>query len=207
MNLAGKPSKLGGTVASVVGWVVLAATLGIAIILTALLQAIFPIGSVVGWAVGGVVAALGIGASMMLLLGGRFLLQTGDKAAVSARRSAILALAENQHGILRASVVAHALAMSPTEAEAALTDISRDPQSGVTLEVDAEGKLYFRCLEIAARFPAYAPAAMAPPPENPRVRVEKVPTARMPAVDAPRDDEDEAADIKQTTVVPTRQTR
>src|ERR1700722_11560074 len=116
VNVAGKPAKLGGTVASVVGWVVLAVTLAVALILGAFFQAIFPPGAVVGWAIGGVVAAIGIAAALVLLLGGRFLQRTGDQAAVNVRRDAVFALAKNQAGILRVPLVAKALGLPAIEA-------------------------------------------------------------------------------------------
>ena len=188
VNLAGKPARFGGTVARVVGWVVLAVTLGIALIVGAIFQAIFT--AAVGWIVGGVIAALGAAAAIALLMGGRFLKDTGDKATFAARRSALFALAQNQHVILRTPIVAQALGVSPVEAEAILTGFSRDPESGITLEVDPEGRLYFRLLEIAAQFPQYAPGAALP--EAARVRVEKT---QIPE-DAPAEDDDAAAETR-----------
>jgi len=154
VNIAGKPAKLGGTVASVLGWVVLAVMLGLAIILGAVFHALSP---PVGWAIGGVTAALGIAAALVLLLGGRFLHRSGNKAEFNARREAVFALAQNQAGILRAEIAARSLGISPAEASAYLTDLSREPEAGVILEVDADGKFFYR-------FPALTPELPWPPP-------------------------------------------
>lgn len=156
VNITGKPAKIGGTLASVLGWIVLAAMLGIALIVGALLQAIFPPGAIVGWAVGGVLAAIGVTVALALLMGGRFLQRTGDRASTDARRAAVMALAEHQRGILRADQVANALGMPLQAADAFLTEQSRQPDSGIVLEVDNDGKLYYRV-------PAYAPEMPWPP--------------------------------------------
>jgi hypothetical protein len=203
VNIVGKPAKLGGTVASVLGWVVLAAMLAMALIVGAVLQAVFPPGAVVGWAVGGVVAAIGVAAAVLLLLGGRFLHRTGDNAATKARRDAVQGLAKNQAGLLRAEVAAPSLGMSTQEAHEYLTGLSRQPDSGVVLEVDADGKFFYRFSEIAPELPWPPPGAMAVP-EGARVRVAKTevqaaavpPTAPSPRLeDAPAgpDTTDDAA--------------
>lgn len=163
VNLAGKPARFGGTVARVVGWVVLAVTLALALIVGTVLQAVFPPGAVVGWAVGGVIAVLGVAAAVVLLMGGRFLQKTGDRAALGARREALFALAQNQGGILRAPLVGKALGVPPLEAEAMLTALSRDPDSAVTLEVDAEGKLFYRFTDLAPELPGRRRVLRTPP--------------------------------------------
>ena len=172
VNLTGKPAKLGGAVAAIFGWAVLVGALALALVLGAVLQAIFPPGAFVGWVVGGVVATLGIVAALVLLLGGRFLRRTGDQSAANARREAVFALAQNERGILRANLVASALGIGVTDADTFLTALSRQPDGSVLLEIDDDGKLFYR-------FPAYAPDAPwpgragpspAPPGRNVRVR-------------------------------------
>jgi hypothetical protein len=202
VNLAGKPAKLGGTVASVVGWAVMAVTLGIALILGAILQALFP-AAVVGWAVGGVLSALGVAAGLVLLMGGKFLAKRGDQAALTARREAVLALAQTHAGILRPPAVATALGLSPAEAENILTGFSRDPASGITLEVDSDGKLYYRVIEIASLTPwrAPAPAVAAPPPPGAPgggVRVGGTQVSDEPLVDALSEDPEPPTRTKRT---------
>jgi hypothetical protein len=165
VNLAGKPAKLGGKVAAVVGWSVLGVSLAIALVVGALLQAIFA-GAFIGWTVGLVIAAMGGAAAWALLMGGKFLQKTGDRAAVDARRGAVRALAENQKGILRVPMVAQALGLKPAEAETLLTDMAKDPETGMTLEIDADGKLYFRVLELATEAPWPPPGVTLGAPAN-----------------------------------------
>jgi hypothetical protein len=191
VNITGKPAKIGGTLASVLGWVVLAVMLGLALIIGAVLQAIFPPGAIVGWAVGGVVAALGVAVALVLLMGGRFLQRTGDRASTQARRAAVMALAEHQQGILRSDQVASALGIPVAEADAFLTEQSRQPESGVVLEVDNDGKLYYRVPAFAPEMPwpplgtaAAAPAA-SPTPDEIRVRYAKTELAQPARVAAP----------------------
>jgi hypothetical protein len=184
VNLTGKPAKLGGTLASVLGWVVLAVMLAIALILGAIFQAIFPPGAIVGWAIGGVVAALGIAAALVLLLGGRFLSRTGDRASLRARRDAVTALAEHQNGIVRADGVVSSLGISLADADRLLTDLSKQPDSGVLLEVDGDGKLYYRFLAFAPEAP-WPPLGAAPPPDEIRVRVQKTEIAQPVRAPAP----------------------
>jgi len=159
VNVTGKPAKIGGVIASVLGWVVLAVVLAVALILGALLQAIFPPGAIVGWVVGGVIAAIGVAAALVLLLGGRFLQRSGDRAVLAARKEAAVALARNQKGIVRADAVAISLGISVADADAFLTELSRQPDSGVVLEVDSDGKIFYR-------FPAFAPELPWPGPDT-----------------------------------------
>jgi hypothetical protein len=46
-------------------------------------------------------------------------------------------------------MVAKALGVTSAEAEAFMTSLSRDPDSGVSLEVDADGKLFYLFKDIA----------------------------------------------------------
>jgi hypothetical protein len=195
VNLAGKPAQLGGTVASVFGWVVMAVTAGIALIVGAILQAIFT-GAMVGWAVGGVIAALGIGAGILLLMGGRFLQRTGNQTSANVRRAALMAVAENQNGIVRTEFAAQALGVTMGEAEAFLTALSREPDSGTTLEVDNDGKLYYR-------FARFAPAA--PWPEDARVRVEPPGPAALAQAGSTGTVLETPAEERQESVAPTKQ--
>jgi len=163
VNLRGKPSKIGGTVASVLGWVVLAGALAVALVLGAILQAIFPAGAVVGWVVGGLIATLGIGTSMLLLFGGRALRKSGDRAAEAARFEALGSLAAHRQGVVTSQSAAEALGVRVDEADKLLTSLANQPDSGITLEVDDDGVLTYR-------FARYAPPVRWP--AAPKVRVD-----------------------------------
>jgi hypothetical protein len=149
VNLRGKPSKIGGTVASVLGWVVLAGSLAVALVLGAILQAIFPAGAVVGWVVGGLIAIVGVAVAMLLLFGGHALRRSGKHAAEAARLEALGSLAAHHRGIITTQNAAEALGLPFDEADRVLTALAKQPESGITLEVDDEGKLTYRFARFA----------------------------------------------------------
>jgi hypothetical protein len=164
VNLRGKPAKLGGTVASVVGWVVLFGTLAAALIVGALFQALFP-AAVLGWVLGGLIGTIGVAVSLLLLFGGRALRRSGTDAAQAARLDALGTLAAYQRGIVTSQAASEALGVSFEEADAFLTALAKQPESGVSLEVDDEGKLTYRFLR-------YAPQPVWPPEAKVRVKTE-----------------------------------
>jgi hypothetical protein len=186
VNLTGKPAKFGGKVAAVVGWTILAGTTALALIVGAVLQAL--LGAAVGWIVGGVLAAIGIAAAVVLVMGGRLLQRTGERAAFGAKRDAVFALARAEGGILRAGIVGTALGVPAAEADAFLTNLSREPDAGVTLEVDGDGKLYYRFPGIAPELPWPPPAPGTPAPDQGKLRVARTEVAGPPAVDAGEQD-------------------
>jgi hypothetical protein len=164
VNLTGKPAKVGGKVTAAAGWVVLVVGLLLAVSTGALLQACGA--AAFGWTMGGVVAAFGAVTAWALIWGGRFLQRSGDRAAFGAKREAVFALATSEKGVLRAEMVGRALGLSASEADTFLTNLSREPESGVVLEVDDNGKIYYR-------FPGIAPEAPWPPlGHDEKVRVE-----------------------------------
>jgi hypothetical protein len=165
VNLRGKPAKIGGTVAAVAGWVLLFGALAAALIVGAVLQAILPAG-VVGWIVGGVIAVVGVVVALLLLFGGRALKRSGTNAAHAARLDALGSLAAYQHGVVTAQMAAESLGLPVEQADAFLTSLAKQPDSGVTLEVDDDGRITYR-------FPRYAsPSAW---PAGSHVRVEAKP--------------------------------
>src|SRR5580700_7801883 len=149
VNLRGKPAKIGGTVASVAGWVALFGSLAVALVLGAILQAIFP-AAVVGWVIGGLIATVGVAAALLLLFGGHALRRSGTHAAEAARLEALDSLAAHHRGVITSPLAAQALGLSVEEADRFLTLLVNQPESGITLEVDDDGKLTYR-------FARYAP--------------------------------------------------
>jgi hypothetical protein len=149
VNLRGRPAKLGGTVAKVAGWILLFGSLAAALLLGAISQAIG--GPFLGWVVGGLTAVVGVGLALLLLFGGRALRQSGIHAAEAARLEALSSLAAVQQGIVTSQKAAEALGVPLDEADRFLTHLANQPDSGITLEVDDDGKLTYR-------FARYAPA-------------------------------------------------
>jgi hypothetical protein len=183
--------KLGGTVTAAVGWTVLAITILLSLIIGPAIG--WLVGAMAGWIAGGGVAAVGIAIAVALVMGGRALQRTGDRAAFGAKRDAVFALARNQSGILRAGLVGTALGVPTAEADAFLTNLSREPDSGVTLEVDHDGKLYYRFAGIAAEAPWPPPGVrLAPANGASGVRVARTEIGVPGAADAALEDEPEA---------------
>jgi hypothetical protein len=168
VTLAGQPSKVGGTVASIIGWIVLAGGLMVAGTVGLLLQALFP-AAVAGYGIGGMIALVSIGISVALLLSGRSLRRLGARAAQDVRDQAILALAAHKGGVLTARDVSLALGDPVTEADALLTDMTKRGDQAV-LEMDNDGRLTYRFPHVLPavqqRWPA-AEALRVPPADAP----------------------------------------
>jgi hypothetical protein len=142
VNLAGQPSQIGGSVANVLGWIVLAVGVVIAVLLTALLQAIFPAGFV-GWLFGAVITLVTLVVGSSLVLGGRRLKSTGSVTEKSTKHRAIYALAAHRGGVLNAMDVSRAAGLSVSEADALLTALAKEESDSVKLEVDENGGIYY----------------------------------------------------------------
>lgn len=168
VNLAGKPEKVGGTVASAAGVVVLVVGLGVALLLGALAAAVGY--GMVGLALGGPVALISITIGTLLLLGGRSLRKTGAVEAQRTREQGIFALASNRGGLLRAADVAAALGITVEEADAELTALAKQKSDRVTLEIDDNGGIYYRFINEVGAFGA-APRVRVPPYAAPGPRV------------------------------------
>ncbi len=143
VNLRGKPAKIGGTVASTAGWVLLFGAVVAALVVGALFQACFP-AAVLGWVLGGVIAFVGLALSLLLLFGGRALRRSGARASQAARLEALDTLAVYQRGIVTAQMASESLALPLDQADAFLTSLAKQPDSGVTLEVDDDGRITYR---------------------------------------------------------------
>src|SRR5690348_12515532 len=143
VNMAGRPSKVGGTVAKVVGWVVLATGMSMALILGLFFQWLLPAGFA-GWAVGGVIAFLTATMSILLLRGGKSLQKSGADEAQFTREKAIFALAAHRGGVLTANDAASALGIRAEEADSLLTMLAKTKSDQVSLELADSGWTYYR---------------------------------------------------------------
>jgi hypothetical protein len=183
VNVAGKPSTVGGSVAGVFGWLVLLGGLTVAGTVTALLQAIIT-GGVLGYVFGVPIALFSLIFGLSLILGGRKLRQSGEAKAKSAHEQAIFAIAQRRQGTVLAADVARALSMTEAEADALLTELAKRPDGKVTLEVDDSGELRYMV-------PRFAPAMRVAPQPTPRVRVAPPPQPQAEMLDAEELSEDE----------------
>ena len=173
VNMAGRPSKLGGTLAKAIGWIVLAVGLSIALLLGLFFQWVLPAGFA-GYAVGGVIALLTATFGVLLLRGGKSLQKSGDDEAQFTREKAIFALAAHRGGMLTANDAASALGIRAEEADSLLTVLAKTKSDQVSLELDDSGGIYYRFPAMlgwsppsAVRVdPGVAPAGVASPPEG-----------------------------------------
>jgi len=159
--MAGKPSRVGGTFAVVLGWLVLAlggsTALGVALLLLALS---WPAGAL---AIGLPIALVTLITGVLLVKSGRSLQASGEDAERATRAQALLALAA-QRGAVTAREAAQALSTSVAEADAMLTELAKREPERVAVDVDDQGVLWYR-------------VAPAPGEPIPRMRVEPEPQA------------------------------
>ncbi len=156
VNLAGRPSRVGGTVANVFGWVVIAGGLITALLLGALFQAIFPAG-IFGWVLGIVIGLISSVFGGSLVWGGKSLHKSGTAVRNDTQERALFALAQHRGGILTAQDVATALGMTATEADALLTHYAKTDPDRVKLEVDDNGLITFVFPQHGWMGPRFAP--------------------------------------------------
>lgn len=142
VTLAGQPSKVGGTVARVLGWLVLAG----GVFLTGLLVFIFLAINATGLAawVGGAFGLVTLVAAYALLRGGKSLAQSGDDEELATKKQAIFALANTRGGVLRAADVGHMLHVSPVEGDAILTKLAKEDPDRVGVDIDDDGNILYR---------------------------------------------------------------
>jgi len=174
VNLAGQPSKVGGTVARGFGWVAL--VLGTFVALGTLATC----ASIVGWAAAAPwvlsvpIALISWLVSYFLLKGGRELKQSGDATEKATRSQAVFALANMRGGQITPLDLAHAIGVTPVQADEILTSLAKEHSDHVSIEVDDNGTIYYR-------FAAAHWQALASNPANwvPRQRVDAAPPTRV----------------------------
>lgn len=153
VNVAGKPMKVGGALASGAGWATLiagsAASLGAGLITYFIFLAIgASTAGTVGLIVGGFFAVITALIAASLLLGGRKLRATGKDDRRKVLEQGIFALAGKQRGSVTPRDVARQLAITEEEADALLTDLAKNPDGRVSLDVDDDGTLRYTVPEL-----------------------------------------------------------
>jgi hypothetical protein len=141
VNLAGKPSQVGGTVASVAGWLVLLIGLSIGLGIALLLWAIFTIGVALAAALPIALISVVIGA--ILLRSGRSLRRSGTDAERATRDQALLAMATH-HGPVTAGDAARMLGVPTDVADAMWTELAKREPERVAVDVDDHGVVRYR---------------------------------------------------------------
>jgi hypothetical protein len=194
VTLAGQGSKVGGTVARVFGWVVLAAGLFFALALAGILLALGASGLAAG-VIGGPIALISAVVAYALLRGGKELKKSGDEAEQATKLQALFALANTRGGVLTAADVAQMLAISAKEGDDVLTKLAKENPEQVQVDVDDNGNILYRFT--AANWKSVQQrtytGGMAPNAVPPHVRVGAAPPPTRVDVREPLEDEvDEA---------------
>jgi hypothetical protein len=142
VELAGKGEQIGGFLAKVTGWAILAFGLGFTLLMTALFGALFGGGAA---AFVGLPMALGVlGLFFLLRKGGSTLARQGDDAQRAARVRALSARAAHKGGVIRPSEAADLLRLTVDQADRILTDLAKTSPDLLTLEIDDAGGYYYR---------------------------------------------------------------
>ena len=141
INHAGRPSKVGGTFASVLGWLVLVCGGSLALAVVLLSLALHAVG--VGLAIAIPVAVVDLVIGIALVRSGRSLSSSGVEAARSTREQALLAVAAHR-GSVTAADAARALGVGIAEADAMLTALAKRDPERVAVDVDDEGVVWYR---------------------------------------------------------------
>jgi hypothetical protein len=173
VNVAGKPSKVGGGIASVLGWVVLFFGSMFSIGMGALFNLLWSVANsaaatAVGLWVGGFFGVVTLVVALSFLLGGRKLRNAGVDDRRKVLEQGIFALAGRQRGSVTPRDVARQLEITDAEADTLLTDLVKKGDGRVSLDVDDDGTLRYTMPEllppvrIAPSVGASAGAAKAP---------------------------------------------
>ncbi len=186
VNVAGKPMKVGGGIASVMGWVVLVGGAFASLVIGALFNLLWSIAGsaaagTVGLAVGGFLGVVTVILAVSLLFGGRKLTKTGEGDRRKVLEQGIFALAGKQRGSVTPRDVARALAITDAEADELLTDLVKKGDNRVTLEVDDDGTLRYTVPELLPPVRIDPSAA-----KGPKVRV--APSAEIPDAEFEEDE-------------------
>ncbi|HEU4535984.1 MAG TPA: hypothetical protein VFS00_17790 [Polyangiaceae bacterium] len=182
LNLAGRPSQVGGSLARGFGYALGSFALLFSALVAWALQALWPQG-IAGYVVAGPMAALGLVLATLLVRGGSSLRRTGEQTEREAKERAVWALAARAGGSVTVPDVARALGLSSSAADAFLTSWAERDVDQLRLEVDDRGRLLYQfpsLLPAPAARPAHragAPVRVAPPasaataaPPAPKVR-------------------------------------
>ncbi|MDI3289579.1 hypothetical protein [Polyangium sp. 15x6] len=146
VNVAGQPSKIGGGVASVAGWIILITGILLALTLGGLIGLL---NATVAWIVGGFLGGMSVLFGLLFILGGRLLWKTGKERERGAQEQAVLAVARRNAGSVTPAELARAVNVTEAEADALLTEMAKRPDGRVTLELDDDGTLRYYVKDVA----------------------------------------------------------
>jgi hypothetical protein len=144
VNMAGQPSKVGGTVARVFGWIVLVFGTLLAAGVFAACSSIAAAGAAAPYILAVPLALITWVLSYFLLKGGKSLEKSGADTQKATRNQAVFALANTRGGMVTPADLAHSIGVSPKEADDILTVMAKESPDHVSIEVDDNGTIYYR---------------------------------------------------------------
>ena len=144
VNLAGQPSKVGGQITRVFGWIVLVVGTLLAAGSLAMCGAMFGMAAAAPYIFSVPLALVTWVLSYYLLKGGKQLEQSGVDTQKATRTQAVFALANTRGGMVTPNDLAQAIAVSPKEADDILTAMAKEISDHVSIEVDDNGVIYYR---------------------------------------------------------------
>ncbi|HXX68338.1 MAG TPA: hypothetical protein VEK07_14200 [Polyangiaceae bacterium] len=171
VNLAGKPSRLGGAVATAAGTLVLAVGLPLAVLVGALswlLAALLAPGAshaAAALVVGGSIAAAVVVAGTLLVARGRALQRAGGAERRATVNDALIQLAR-ERGRVSAIEAAEAIGISAAEADALLTDLAKTQSDRIALDLQDDGRLSYRAVDAGGESALRVAAETRPEPRS-----------------------------------------
>jgi hypothetical protein len=144
VNLSGQPSKVGGAITRVFGWIVLVVGTLLSLGTFAMCSAIVGSAAAAPFILAIPLALATWILSYFLLKGGKQLEQSGVDTQKATRTQAVFALANTRGGMVTPNDLAHAISVTPKEADDILTAMAKEDSDHVSIEVDDNGVIYYR---------------------------------------------------------------
>ena len=144
VNLAGQPSKVGGQITRVFGWIVLVVGTLLAAGSFAMCGAIVGMSAAAPYILSVPIALATWVLSYFLLKGGKQLVEAGVDTQKATRTQAVFALANTRGGMVTPNDLAQAIAVTPKEADDILTAMAKESPDHVSIEVDDNGIIFYR---------------------------------------------------------------
>ncbi len=141
VNLAGKPSRVGGTVASVAGGLILLVGGAVALGISLLFAAFHLVG--VGLALASPFAVVSLVLGIVLVWRGGLLRRAGARTEQTTHEQALLELVAHR-GTITATDAAVALGLGVAEADAKITALAKSQPERIAVDVDDDGIVRYR---------------------------------------------------------------
>lgn len=142
VNVAGQPSKIGGGLARVTGWLILLGGSLFGLALGGIIQAIFA-ATTVALIFGGFFVGMSLLFGLPLILGGKMLQKSGKVAEREALEHAAIALAKQKGGSVTPAELAYSARISEKEADDLLTAMVKRAEPTFSLDFDDDGTLRY----------------------------------------------------------------